>query len=70
VLLRALYERNPDLTDRFQSVARLVAAVSERMGVAAEEHHQLQQAAELHDVGKVAIPDAILHKPGPLDAEE
>jgi diguanylate cyclase (GGDEF)-like protein len=70
VLLRALHERNPELVDRFESVAQLVAAVSERIGVPAEERHQLQQAAELHDVGKVAIPDAILHKPGPLDAEE
>jgi diguanylate cyclase (GGDEF)-like protein len=70
VLLRALYERNPELIDRFRSVAGLAAAVGERMGVAADERHQLQQAAELHDVGKVAIPDAILHKPGPLDEEE
>ena len=31
---------------------------------------QVVCAAELHDVGKVAIPDAILHKPGPLDAGE
>jgi HD-GYP domain-containing protein (c-di-GMP phosphodiesterase class II) len=70
VLLRALHERNPELVDRFESVARLAAAVSERMGVAADERHQVQQAAELHDIGKVAIPDAILHKPGPLDKEE
>jgi two-component system, cell cycle response regulator len=40
------------------------------MGLTGEEQQQLQQAAELHDVGKVAIPDAILHKPGPLDEEE
>jgi response regulator RpfG family c-di-GMP phosphodiesterase len=30
----------------------------------------LVRAAELHDVGKVAIPDSILQKPGPLDAHE
>jgi diguanylate cyclase (GGDEF)-like protein len=70
VLLRALYERNPELIDRFKSVAGLAAAVSERMGVAADEHHQLLQAAELHDIGKVAIPDAILHKQGSLDEHE
>jgi HD-GYP domain-containing protein (c-di-GMP phosphodiesterase class II) len=40
------------------------------MGLAGEELHQLQQAAELHDVGKVAIPDAVLHKRGPLDEAE
>ncbi|MGZ4304569.1 MAG: HD-GYP domain-containing protein [Solirubrobacteraceae bacterium] len=31
---------------------------------------QVGRAAELHDVGKVAMPDAILHKPGPLDDRE
>ena len=35
-----------------------------------EELDQIAQAAELHDVGKMAIPDAILKKPGPLDHEE
>jgi diguanylate cyclase (GGDEF)-like protein len=70
VLLRALYERNPELAERFQATAGLAGAVSRQMGMAAEEQHQLQQAAELHDIGKVAIPDAILHKPGPLDEEE
>jgi diguanylate cyclase (GGDEF)-like protein len=70
VLLRALFERNPELAERFETAARLVQAVSERMGLANDEQHQLQQVAELHDVGKVAIPDAILHKQGPLDEEE
>jgi diguanylate cyclase (GGDEF)-like protein len=70
VLLRALYERNPDLAERFETTARLVGEVAQRMGLPRDEQHQLQQAAELHDIGKVAIPDAILHKPGPLDDEE
>ena len=30
----------------------------------------MRHAAQLHDIGKVAIPDAILHKPGPLDDDE
>jgi len=70
VLLRALYERNPELAERFEIAAGLVEAVSQRLGLPSDQRAQLQQAAELHDVGKVAIPDAILHKPGPLDAEE
>jgi HD-GYP domain-containing protein (c-di-GMP phosphodiesterase class II) len=36
----------------------------------AEELDELARAAALHDIGKVGIPDAILAKPGPLDAEE
>jgi HD-GYP domain-containing protein (c-di-GMP phosphodiesterase class II) len=36
------------------------------MGVDGDELEQVVRAAELHDVGKVAVPDAILRKPGPL----
>jgi two-component system cell cycle response regulator len=38
--------------------------------LSSEDHAQLRQAAELHDVGKLGIPEQILHKPGPLDPEE
>jgi diguanylate cyclase (GGDEF)-like protein len=70
VLLRALQERNPELAQRHAEVARLVVAVAERMELPHDEHTQLRQAAELHDVGKMGIPEELLHKPGPLDAEE
>jgi diguanylate cyclase (GGDEF)-like protein len=70
VLLRALQERNPELAERHAAVARLAEVIGERMDLAAEERAQLRQAAELHDVGKLAIPEEILHKPGPLEPEE
>jgi two-component system cell cycle response regulator len=44
--------------------------VGGRLGLITEDLDQVRQAAQLHDIGKVAIPDAILHKPGPLDDEE
>ncbi len=70
VLLRALYERHPDLAERFATVATLAEAIGQRIGIPAEERHHLRQAAELHDIGKVAIPDDILQKPGPLTEQE
>jgi diguanylate cyclase (GGDEF)-like protein len=70
VLLRALQERTPDLAERHAAVARLAEAVGARMELPAEESVQLRQAAELHDVGKLGIPEQILHKPGPLEPEE
>jgi diguanylate cyclase (GGDEF)-like protein len=70
VLLRALAERNPELAERHTATARLAEAVGVQLGLASEERLQLRQAAELHDVGKLAIPDEILHKPGPLDPQE
>ena len=70
VLLRALQERNPELAERHAAVARLAEAIGERMRLANEDRAQLRQAAELHDIGKLAIPEELLGKPGPLDAEE
>jgi two-component system cell cycle response regulator len=70
VLLRALAERDPELGEHMTDVATLAELVARRLGLAVEEVEQVRHAAELHDIGKVAIPDAILHKPGPLDDDE
>jgi diguanylate cyclase (GGDEF)-like protein len=70
VLLRALAERHPDLGDHLDGVTELAEAVAERLGIDGEELTQLRHAAALHDVGKVAIPDAIINKPATLSADE
>jgi two-component system, cell cycle response regulator len=70
VLLRALAERHPDLGDHLDGVAELAAEVARRLGIDGEELVQLRHAAALHDIGKVAIPDAIITKPAPLNEEE
>jgi two-component system, cell cycle response regulator len=69
VLLRALAERHPGLGVHDHVVA-LAVATAERLGLPSEDVERVRQATELHDVGKVAIPDAILGKPGPLTEEE
>src|SRR5262245_59233482 len=70
VLLRALTERNPDLGGHLSGVAELADRTARRLGLPSEEVERIRHAGELHDVGKVAIPDAILGKPGPLNDEE
>ena len=70
VLLRVLREREPDLHEHLTQVAELACAVGLHYGLGAEALDELARAAELHDVGKMAVPDAILDKPGPLDEEE
>jgi HD-GYP domain-containing protein (c-di-GMP phosphodiesterase class II) len=70
VLVRALVERNQDLGQHNDDVAELVVAVSRELGLDQAEIVAARRAAELHDVGKLAIPDAILSKPGPLDDQE
>ncbi|HTT95109.1 MAG TPA: diguanylate cyclase [Solirubrobacterales bacterium] len=70
VLLTALRESEPDLHQHLRGVAELAVAVADHLEVDAEERDEIARAAELHDVGKMAIPDAILAKPGPLDPAE
>jgi two-component system cell cycle response regulator len=70
VLLQMVSERTPELRHHIDDVASLAHGVGRRLGLRAHELHDLVRAAELHDIGKMAIPDAILHKPGPLDAAE
>jgi two-component system cell cycle response regulator len=70
VLVRALSERSPELFTHLEGIAELAEMTARRLGLAEEEAEQVRHAAELHDVGKVAIPDAILANPGPLDPRE
>ncbi len=70
VLLQMVSERTPELRERIDDVALLAQGVGRRLGLRAHELHEVVRAAELHDIGKMAIPDAILSKPGPLDAAE
>ena len=69
-LLQALHERRPELYDHLHGVGDLATRVGEQLGLSVEELDLLRQAAELHDLGKVAIPDSILSKPDSLDPDE
>ncbi|HEV7363998.1 MAG TPA: HD domain-containing phosphohydrolase [Solirubrobacteraceae bacterium] len=69
-LLRTLEERHPDLGEHVDGVAAMAAAVARRLGLDETQVERIAHAARLHDVGKVAIPDAILAKPEPLEPEE
>jgi diguanylate cyclase (GGDEF)-like protein len=70
VLVRALTERAPERFAHLEGVADLAERTARRLGLTEEDAEQVRHAAELHDIGKVAIPDAILSKPGPLDPRE
>jgi two-component system cell cycle response regulator len=66
VLLQALHESEPALSHHMREVAELAANVGRRLGLTGEELDELARAAELHDIGKMAIPDAVWKQPGPL----
>jgi two-component system, cell cycle response regulator len=48
----------------------LAEAVARQLDLSPHLLEQVRQAAQLHDIGKIAIPDAILEKPGPLSVQE
>jgi len=70
VLLRVLHEREPELERHLDGVAHLAATFGRQVSLDGEERDVLVRAAELHDIGKIAIPDEILHKDGDLTADE
>jgi HD-GYP domain-containing protein (c-di-GMP phosphodiesterase class II)/methanogenic corrinoid protein MtbC1 len=69
-LSMAVEFRDEDTGAHIERIGRLSTLLAEQIGMDAEFCEQLSHAAPLHDVGKVAIPDAILLKPGPLTAQE
>jgi diguanylate cyclase (GGDEF)-like protein len=71
VLLHTLHEHSPDMGAQAHEVGALAALVAQRMGLSQEDTQRAVQAGELRDIGRVAIPDAILTKPDEeLDDEE
>ncbi|MHB8059257.1 MAG: HD domain-containing phosphohydrolase [Gaiellaceae bacterium] len=70
VLMEALAKRGPDCGDHLHGLAEIVEAVATKLGVGLEELEQIRMAAELHDVGKSALPTTILQKTFPLDSDE
>ena len=70
VLMRTIQAKQPNLREHSSQVAQLAMAVARRLGLAGEEIDEIARAAELHDVGKVGIPDAVLDKPAELDSTE
>ncbi len=69
-LLKALEEHHPDLNEHVHDVGLLAAAVARELGFTGHALQHVRQAAELHDIGKVAVPRAVLDKPGRLDPDE
>jgi diguanylate cyclase (GGDEF)-like protein len=70
VLVSVLEERDSRLAHHLADVAEMAEAVARRLQVPAPQLQTIRQAAELHDVGKLAIPEEILGKPGPLTEDE
>lgn len=69
-LLMALHSRNPDAATHARRVAEMARMLGTKLGLPDTELAVLERGALLHDIGKVALPDAVMCKPGPLTEEE
>jgi two-component system, cell cycle response regulator len=70
LLLRVTAEHSASLPEHMLEVGELSRDVARRLGLDAETVDLTLRAGELHDVGKIAIPESILSKPGPLSDSE
>ena len=69
-LMRAAEHRDADTGDHIVRVSAYVGLIAEALGLPPAECRHLSLAATMHDVGKIAVPDSILLKPGALTPEE
>jgi putative nucleotidyltransferase with HDIG domain len=68
--LRALFLRDKETQEHTQRVVEMTERLARAMGVSEGELENIRRGALLHDIGKLAIPDSILLKPGPLSDEQ
>ncbi|MEW5768859.1 MAG: HD domain-containing phosphohydrolase [Pseudomonadota bacterium] len=69
-LSRAAEFRDPETGAHIQRMSNYSRLIAEQLGLPREEQELILRAAPMHDVGKIAIPDHILLKPGRLNDEE
>jgi response regulator RpfG family c-di-GMP phosphodiesterase len=70
VLIKALTEREPHLSQGLEGIGQLVVSLGRAAGLDGEDLDIAVRAGELHDIGKMAIPDEILRKRTPLNESE
>jgi putative two-component system response regulator len=69
-LAKAAEHRDDDTGNHVLRVGRYAGMIAKQMGWPEPRVQMLELAAQLHDVGKIGIPDSILFKPGKLDPQE
>jgi len=69
-LVNTLDARDVETREHSSRVVEYTLEIARRMGIAGKELDAIKYGAMLHDVGKIGVKDAILHKPGSLTPEE
>jgi HD-GYP domain-containing protein (c-di-GMP phosphodiesterase class II) len=69
-LARAGRFRDEETAEHVERMSRTCALIARELGFAPRDCTNLMLASAMHDIGKIGVPDAVLLKPGPLNAEE
>jgi hypothetical protein len=69
-LIEAVEAKDPYTRGHTQQVSELSMLIAQQLGLRDEDQRALNQAAVLHDIGKIGIPDAVLNKPDKLTEHE
>ena len=69
-LVSALIQKEPSMRQHVGNVAKYSVLAAAALGLSKKNQNILRRAGWVHDVGKIAVPDGVLCKPGPLDDEE
>ena len=69
-LLTALNTRDTEAPGHAERVTAYTMEIADRMGIPSAQMYHIERGALLHDIGKIGIPDRILHKPAELTSDE
>src|SRR5947209_15664421 len=69
-LAHSIEAKDPYTEGHCERLSRYSIALAERLGLPEEQRVALRRAGVVHDIGKVAVPEQILLKPGPIDTDE
>ena len=69
-LARSIEAKDPYTEGHCDRLSRSAVSLAEKIGLSREVCNDLRRSGIVHDIGKVAVPEFVLLKPGPLDATE
>ncbi len=69
-LARSIEAKDPYTEGHCDRLSRYTVSLAEKIGASREDCNDLRRSGIVHDIGKVAVPEFVLLKPGPLDATE
>lgn len=70
MLARSIEAKDPYTEGHCDRLSRYTVSLAEKVGLTETECDDLRRGGIVHDIGKVAVPESVLLKPGPLDANE